>query len=884
MKATKNGKQLVIVESPAKAKTISRFLGNPNYIVEASYGHVRDLPEKRSQLPEKYRQAPWADLAVKVDEGYEPVYVVLPDKKRHVKRLSDAMRACSALLLATDEDREGESISWHVLQVLQPPEKIDVKRIVFHEVTKEAFLQALENPRALDENLVRAQEARRILDRLYGYLLSPLLWKRIAKGLSAGRVQSVAVRLLVQREQERRDFVPAEYWDIRATLQAGQEQFDTRLSRVAEQKVADGKSFDPKTGLLSDASRLWLKEPDARDLADRLKQARPWRVSSLEEKPGREYPSAPFTTSTLQQEANRKLKFSAQTTMTIAQQLYEGVDLNGERVGLITYMRTDSVTLSEKALSQCRDVIRQMYGDSFLPPQAIRYKTKTRGAQEAHEAIRPTDVSRTPESVRPYLTEDQHRLYELIWKRTIASQMVPAEVLRKSVEITVVENGTPYIFTVSGKRILFPGFLRAYVEGSDDPEAELADQETMLPALTLRQELEPLVVVADGHETKPPRRYTEASLVKRLEEEGIGRPSTYATIISTIQERGYIFKRGNELVPTFTAFCVTRFLEEHFPDLVDTGFTAKMEDSLDKIAEGKEDRLALIDAFYRGSEQAEGLVKRIQNIKPRYPVIPIGGDPKTGEPLVVRIGRFGPFIQRGEGGPGNVASLPDNLPPDELTIETALQLLEKASHPGKLISRMADESEIWLREGVYGKYLELRKSSTEETTSTVKPGAKQKRVDSSILKRISLPKDLSPEELTPELAQQLLALPCKLGKDPETGEDVLSALGRFGPYIKRGSETRPLGSWRDALEITLEQALNLLNTPKPSRRFRRRTSQVVKEFPIENAINGVIKVMQGKYGPYVTDGTVNVSLPKEWKPEEITEEQARQLLEAKRSV
>ncbi len=885
MKATRNGKQLVIVESPAKAKTISRFLNSSEYVVEASYGHVRDLPEKRSQLPEKYRREPWADLAVKVDEGYEPIYIILPDKKRYVKKLQEAAKKCSALVLATDEDREGESISWHVLQVLRPPKTMGIKRIVFHEVTEEAILQALKNPRDLDENLVRAQEARRILDRLYGYLLSPLLWKRIARGLSAGRVQSVAVRLLVQREQERREFVPAGYWDIKATLQAEKDQFNTRLTRVGEQRIADGKSFNPKTGQLSDESRLWLKEQDALDLAERLAKARPWRVTSLEEKPGKEYPSPPFTTSTLQQEANRKLRLSAQTTMLIAQQLYEGVDLNGERVGLITYMRTDSVTLSEKALTQCREVIRQMYGDNFLPPQPIRYKTKARGAQEAHEAIRPTDIGRTPESVKPYLTEDQYRLYELIWKRTVASQMVPAEVLRKSVEVTVEEGETPYTFSVSGKRILFPGFLRAYVEGSDDPEAELADQETLLPPLSVGQELEPLEVTAEGHETKPPRRYTEASLVKRLEEEGIGRPSTYASIISTIQERGYIFKQGNELVPTFTAFCVTRFLEEHFPDLVDLQFTAKMESALDLIAEGKEDKVSLIDAFYRGSKEREGLVRRIQDVRPHYPVIPIGEDPQTGKPLVVRIGRFGPYLQRGEGGPGNVSSIPDTLPPDELTVEKALELLEQKNTPDLLMGTMEDGSEIWLRAGQYGQYLELRKKNLSEEAET-KPnkGKKGKRTDPSVLKRVSLPRGLQAEELTPKLAQQLLALPRELGKDPESGEAIFSTIGRFGPYIKRGGETRRLSSWREALEITLPQALDLLKTPKATRGSYRRRNRVVKEFPSENAVNGVIRVIRGKYGPYVTDGTVNAKLPPEWNPEEVTVEQARQLLEAKRSA
>ncbi|MCP4664587.1 MAG: type I DNA topoisomerase, partial [bacterium] len=661
------GKNLVIVESPAKAKTISRFLGD-EYRIEASYGHVRDLPQNAREIPAAVRGQEWARLGVNVDKDFEPIYVVPSDKKKHVKRLKAALKDASGLLLATDEDREGESISWHVLQLLKPHKSIDVQRIVFHEVTPEAIRSALTSPRPVDENLVRAQEARRVLDRLYGYSLSPLLWKRVAPGLSAGRVQSVAVRLLVERERDRIAFVSADYWDIRAELATDEGRFKAKLLRVGNQRIAGSKNFDGLTGKLIDGKRLHLEEEAARGLAAAALEARPWKVASLDRTPGSQRPAPPFITSTLQQECNRKLRLSSRRTMQMAQQLYEGIDLDGERVGLITYMRTDSVTLASRAIDQARDVIRETYGPEYLPKKPIHYKTKAKRAQEAHEAIRPTDLARRPRDVRPFLDDAQYQLYEIIWKRTIACQMVAARFERTVVEVVVEADRKELGFGAGGRQIVFPGFLRAYVEGSDDPEAQLGDQETLLPALAVGQHLDPLIVEADGHSTKPPYRFTEASLVKKLEEEGIGRPSTYASIISTIQDRGYVFKKGNELIPTFTAFCVTQLLEGQFADLVDTRFTARMEDDLDEVAAGRVAWDVLVSDFYCGGDDKSGLSKRVREGEVTYPAVPLGTDPETGKSIAVKVGKYGPYVRRGDGGSENVAKIPEGLAPDELTL------------------------------------------------------------------------------------------------------------------------------------------------------------------------------------------------------------------------
>jgi DNA topoisomerase-1 len=862
-------KNLVIVESPAKAATIRRFLGD-GYQVEASYGHVRDLPQNAKEIPTALRKEEWARLGVNVEAGFEPLYVVPAEKKKHVQRLKEALKGASRLLLATDEDREGESISWHVLELLRPAKTVEVQRIVFHEVTPEAIHQALTRPRQVDQDLVRAQEARRVVDRLYGYSLSPLLWKRVAPGLSAGRVQSVAVRLLVERERERIAFVAASYWDLSAQLAVPEGRFEARLTKVDGQRVAVGASFNPATGRLQDPERLHLLGPRARQLAEVARGAKPWRVATLDRKPGQQKPAPPFITSTLQQEANRKLGFSSRRTMSIAQQLYEGIELSGERVGLITYMRTDSLTLAERALEQARTVIREAYGDDYLPDQPVRYRTKSRSAQEAHEAIRPTDLARRPQDVRRFLTEEQSRLYELIWKRTLACQMVAARFERTAVEVAVEAGGTALTFAASGKRILFAGFLRAYVEGSDDPEAELSDQETLLPALDLGQTVEARVVEAEEHTTKPPFRYTEASLVKKLEEAGIGRPSTYASILGTIQDRGYVLKKGNELVPTFTAFCVTELLERHFRDLVDTHFTAHMEDDLDQIAAGQQAWDRLVAEFFLGDG---GLKRRLEQEEVGYPELRIGADGE-GVPLLVKVGRYGPYLRHGEGDGAAIASLPADLAPADLTVERAMEILRaKQAEPEALTEDPATGRPVFLRHGRFGSYLELGQGD-EERQAGAKPH------------RVSLPKGLDAQDLTPEIARGLIRLPRDLGQHPETGQPLSTAIGRYGPYFKHGDEYRNLPSWREAVELSREQAVELLKQPKS--RGRRTAGgaakTVLKELGLLPGAAGAVRVLDGRYGPYVSDGKTHATLPKGTDPQEVTAELAAELLDRKRAA
>lgn len=836
-------KKLIIVESPAKAKTISRFLGK-DYNVEASVGHIRDIPESASELPANVKKEKWPILGVDVYKDFEPIYIVPADKKKQVARLKEAMKDADAVLLATDEDREGESISWHILQVATPKKGAEVQRIVFHEITPEAIEGALRNPRGVDENLVRAQETRRILDRLFGYGLSPLLWRVVKPGLSAGRVQSVAVRLTVERERQRMRFKQATYWDLKAELEAEAGKFAASLTRIDDAPLADGKAFDDETGELKNKKMRLLDETGAKDLRQTAEEARPWTVTKLSQTPGEQKPHPPFTTSTLQQEANRKLRFPAKKTMRAAQDLYEGVDLAGERVGLITYMRTDSTTLSERALSQARELITEMYGGEYLPDNPIRYKTKSKGAQEAHEAIRPTDLSRLPKDVKPYLSDDQFKLYELIWKRTVASQMKPAKVLRTNVEVTV-EN---LVFSASGKQILFPGFLRAYVEGSDDPEAELEDKEVLLPRLAEGEEVKPLSVTAESHTTKPPARYTEASLVKKLEEEGIGRPSTYAGIIGTIQDRGYVFKRSNELIPTFTAFAVTELLEKRFPDLVDLKFTAHLEDELDDIASGELQWKEPLREFYFGKND-DGLDKRvdIERNRQEYPSIPLG------DGVVVKIGKYGAYVQQGDGDERKSASIPENTAPAELTYERALELLEKTTSEPEVLATDDDGHAITLKTGRFGDYLQVSAGDGE------KP------------RNINLPKELSTDQVTAGIALALASLPRTLGTSE--GEEVTAGIGKFGPFVKRGSEYRNLDGWRKATEITLEEALELLAQPKGSSR----APAVIK------SINGY-EVKSGKYGPYVTDGEINATLPRGTVPEDLTAEEARTLIENKRAA
>ncbi len=844
---------LVIVESPAKAKTISRILGK-GYVVEASYGHVRDLPDKADEIPARFKKQKWARLGVNVEKGFDPLYIVPSDKKKYVKKLKDALAKADELLLATDEDREGESISWHVVEVLKP--KVPVRRIAFHEITPGAVRDALQHPRDVDKNLVRAQESRRILDRLYGYTLSPVLWKKVRRGLSAGRVQSVAVRLCVMRERERRAFRMAAYWDAEAAFEHEGIAFGARLARVGDTKLANGQDFEQTTGQLKDGSTaLWLPdEASVRALIEAMQ--RPFTVTKIERKPITQRPAPPFTTSSLQQEANRKLGFAARHTMRVAQKLYEGIDLDGDRVGLITYMRTDSQTLSDKALGDAETVIKSMYGDDYTTGPR-RYKTKAANAQEAHEAIRPTELSRTPESLAGALDRDGLRLYELIWKRTLASQMADAKVQRTSVEIAATLRGAPHpgpaTFTASGKQIQFPGYLRAYVEGSDDPEAEMADKEVLLPALAEGQLLDPREIEARGHETTPPARYTEASLVKKLEAEGIGRPSTYASIIDTIQARGYVNKTGNALIPTFTAFCVNQLLENHFGDYVELEFTRRMEQSLDDISVGSLDWREHLERFYRGNGGDLGLVRRVatQEDTIDYPAIEIGSHPETGARIVAKVGRYGPYVQLGDAeanGDRLIASLPADVAPADLTIEDALALIRKKQEGPKCVG---DDPEtglpIYVMTGRFGPYVQVGETPTEKKAP--KP------------KRASIPAGVSEDDLTLEDALKYLSLPRTLGPHPETGEDVIAAKGRFGAYIKCGDESRSLRGRKDVdvYTIELDAALEILKQPKKAGR-RRPQRTVLKDLGKDEA-GKPVQILDGPYGPYVTNGDLNASMP-----------------------
>jgi DNA topoisomerase-1 len=874
-------KSLVIVESPAKAKTLSRFLG-PEYRVEASYGHVRDLPESASEVPAAIKEKSWGRLGVDTDGAFTPYYVVPADKKRHVTALRAAMKDARELVLATDPDREGESISWHLTEVLRP-KNLPVRRIVFHEITEEAVREALRDAHeSVDEDLVRAQEARRVLDRLYGYTISPVLWKKVQTGLSAGRVQSVAVRLIVEREQERLAFRVSSYWDLEARLSAAGAAFTATLVRLGSDRVATGKDFDPDTGRLSATGVRHLDEAGARGLAADIGARLPWRVTAVDERPAAQRPAPPFTTSTLQQEANRKLGYSSDRTMSIAQRLFQGVDIGGgEMEGLISYHRTDSTTLSEKALGESARFIRQNYGEAYH--QRRQYQTKVRNAQEAHEAIRPTDFRQTPQELldRRVLDADEARLYELIWKRTIASQMADARLLRTTVEITARDAaGTPAVFTATGKAIQFPGFLRAYVEGSDDPAAELGDQETLLPKLSVGDQvtapgaggaLALAEVQPKGHETTPPPRYTEASLVKRLEEDGIGRPSTYAPTIETIQRRGYVFRQGKALVPSFTAFAVTELLKKHFGEYVDVGFTARMESLLDDISNGQRDWLDFLREFYRGGgDEGPGLESKVQQTQDiDYPAIDFGHQ-SGGQRIVVRIGRYGPFLQRGEGGPGNTASLPDDLAPADLTAETAVELLDrKAAGPRVLGQDPKTGQDVLVIHGRFGTYVQLG-PTPQKGSKAPKPA------------RASLAGGVTEETVTLADALRLLSLPRELGAHPDDGQVVVSNFGRFGPYVKHGSEFRSLESEADVFTVTLDGALALLRAPKRSRRREAAApKRVLRELGAHPESGSAVRVLDGRYGPYVTDGTTNASLPKTTAPEALTMEEALALMRAR---
>ena len=870
-------KPLVIVESPAKARTLARFLGN-KYRVEASYGHIRDLPESAAEVPAEIKGKSWGRLGVDTDGDFTPYYVVPSDKKKNVTALKAAMKDASELILATDPDREGESISWHLRELLKP--KVKVRRIVFHEITEEAVKAALAEAHDLDENLVRAQESRRILDRLYGYTLSPVLWKKVQTGLSAGRVQSVAVRLIVEREEERLAFRAASYWDLEARLRSGATEFAATLAKVGGQRIATGKDFDSKGNLTSNTVRL-LGEKDAQGLRETLMRRLPWTVASVEEKPFNKRPSPPFTTSTLQQEANRKLGFSSERTMQIAQRLFQGMDLGGgDLEGLISYHRTDSTTLSTKALAEAEAAVKELYGAEFHNQR--QYQTKVRNAQEAHEAIRPTHFHRTPASLEKILESDEIKVYELIWKRAVASQMADAKMLRTTVEITGETNdGGPATFNASGNAIEFPGYLRAYVEGSDDPAAALDEQETLLPKLAvgdqvwspdkIDEELILLALDAKGHETSPPARYTEASLVKRLEEEGIGRPSTYAPTVATIQRRGYVSRQGKALVPSFTAFAVTRLLRNHFSDYVDIGFTAEMEEILDQISNGEKDWLEFLAEFYRGDKKKKhrGLEHLVEDKEDEieYPVIELGKDPESNLPVRVRIGRYGPFLQLGsqnDGGPR--ASLPEDLAPADLTLEKAVQLLKaKAQGPKALGTDPKTAQQVYVMHGRFGAYVQLGETPEDRED---KP------------RRASLGRDYTEETITLDAALRLLSLPRELGKGDD-GEPILANLGRFGPYVKHGSEFRSLEDSDDVYTIGFDRARELLAQPKKSIRRARQAPKELKNLGKHPESGADVKILDGRYGPYVTDGATNASVPKGTQVEAVTMPAAVELLAAR---
>ncbi len=850
-------KSLVIVESPAKARTISKYLGS-GFQVEASIGHIRDLPGGAKEVPAEFKAESWGYLGVNVDNGFEPLYIIPPDKKKHVSFLKAALKDAKDLYLATDEDREGEAISWHLQEVLKP--KVPVHRMVFHEITKEAIQNALQNTRQIDQGLVKAQETRRILDRLYGYDISPLLWKKVRPKLSAGRVQSVAVRLIVQRERERMAFHSATYFDLDVELETNsKEKFAASLVSVDNRKIPSGKDFDTATGLLKDPNLLQLDADSANALKTRLTKAS-FKVISVEVKPYTERPKAPFTTSTLQQEANRKLGMTAKDAMRVAQSLYEN--------GYITYMRTDSTTLSKEAVDAARELVRSQYGDQFLYATPRTYAAKVKNAQEAHEAIRPAGSPfQLPEKIKGELNYDQFRLFELIWKRTIASQMADA----KKQRVVVAIQADDAIFQATGTSIEFEGFLRAYVEGSDDPAAELAEKEKLLPDVKPFEPLKALALDSISHTTQPPARFTEASLTQGLEERGIGRPSTYASIIDTILKRDYVFKKGNALVPSWTAFAVIRLLEEHFASLVDYKFTAEMEDYLDQISRNERENLDYLQEFYFGDEKvvenaAPGgiglkplLALKVSEIDPRtacsYPLGFLDGNPDL--PVSVRVGRYGPYVEQGE----RRASISEEMPPDEMNLAMAVELLAKQELGDEPMGHHPETNKpIFIKQGRFGPYVQMGESDDEEK------------------KNASLLKGMTTETLDLATAIQLLSLPKTLGLNPANGEPIIATQGRFGPFIKNGTDSRSLNATQSILDLTLEQALELLAQPKAQGRGRGAAAPPLKEFAASPVTGTNITLRDGRFGLYVTDGETNASLPKDLGADDLTFEQAIDLL------
>lgn len=891
----------MIVESPAKAKTIAGYLGE-GYDVEASVGHIRDLPQP-SELPAEMKKGPFGKFAVDLENGFEPYYVVDNDKRKKVAELKRLLKDADELYLATDEDREGEAIAWHLLEALQP--KVPVKRMVFHEITREALQRALESTRDIDDRLVDAQETRRILDRLYGYEVSPVLWRKIRQGLSAGRVQSVATRMVVERERERMAFRSASYWDLLGTFAADDgTAFTARLTSVDGARVATGKDFDDLGQLRQSTTGrtvVHLDETAVTELAHGLREADA-SVRSVEEKPYTRRPAAPFTTSTLQQEASRKLRFSSRHAMRVAQSLYEN--------GFITYMRTDSTVLSNEALSAARSQAAELYGPQYVPDKPRLYASKSKNAQEAHEAIRPAgDRFRTPAQVSGRLRGDDFRLYELIWKRTVASQMADARGSTASVRLAATaSDGQDAEFSASGTVITFRGFLAAYEEGRDEVrgDGDGADAERRLPQLAVGDGVSTRELEVSGHETSPPPRYTEASLVKALEERGIGRPSTYASTISTILDRGYVWSRGSALVPHWVAFAVTRLMEEHFGRLVDYDFTAAMEGDLDKIADGQEERSRWLHRFYFGDadtalEGLKDLAGDLDEIDAReISTVPLG------EGVVLRVGRYGPYVEvTGPDGEPQRATVPDDVAPDELSVEKARELLTMSGDDGRVLGEdPATGRDIVVKAGRYGPYVTelipddapaadppgevsaevVEGEGDEEPAAKPKKKAAKKTAKKAArakARTASLFKDMSPESVTLEDALRLLSLPRIVGNDPETGDEITAQNGRYGPYLKKGADSRSLTSEAQLFDITLDEALAVYAQPKRGR--GQSASAPLRELGDDPVSGKQVLVKDGRFGPYVTDGEVNATLRKDDDPETITQERAAELLADKRA-
>lgn len=847
MAKSAEGKTLVIVESPTKARTIRKFLGK-DYVVESCMGHVRDLPQSAKDIPEKIKKEPWAHLGVNVDKKFDPIYCVPKNKTKIVQGLKTLLKDAEELILATDEDREGESISWHLLELLKP--KVPVKRMVFHEITKEAIKEALGNFREIDSNLVRAQEARRILDRLVGYTISPLVWKKVAYGLSAGRVQSVAVNLISERELERKRFVTTSFCGLLGQCEKSKIGFDAKMSSYQGKKIASGKDFDGLNGGLKEdlkSSVLHLEPPAADKILKELSGEK-WAVVDVEEKPVSRKPAPPFITSTLQQEANRKLGMGSRETMQVAQKLYEQ--------GYITYMRTDSTTLSKQALVAARSCIEQKYGKEYLPDEPREYRgKKAKGAQEAHEAIRPAGTEFVaPEDTK--LSAQALKLYDLIWKRTVGSQMVNSRQKQVQVKFEVGEA----IFSASGMTIEFPGFLRAYVEGRDDADAALEDREVRLPALKVGDSLDKTELSVTNHETKPPARFTEATLVQTMEREGIGRPSTYAAIISTIIDRGYVRKQGNALSPTFTALVVAKLLRENLPAYVDVDFTSEMERSLDDIADGGLDSVNYLQTVYFGDKGLKAQVEEQESsIDPeKARCIHLHGL----KGLEIRVGRYGAYVCRQEDDGEVCASLPESQVPAEMTAEIAHKLIDQKINGADSLGKDPETGlPVYVLNGRYGPYVQLGDSEAEKE----KP------------KRVSIPPTMDPETIDFKAALQLLELPKTLGEHPETGKVIKAGIGRFGPYIVCDGDFRSIPKTESIFETTFERAMELLSQPKKTRG----RATPIKEFGKYPDTEHEMQVFNGRYGPYVKCGRTNVSIPEDIKPEDLTKEQALELLEPK---